>query len=121
VNWHFVLTIIYALFMFWTGLQRSIEAQAFKPNAFYFCLFVGVLSIIGAFLFRASRRWFGVGVTTLATGIALAFYVYCFVTQPEKDATIRVALAIVASIAEVCVVASAIFQTPVRVKSSSDV
>ena len=35
MNWQFVLTILYGLFMIWTGLLRGIEAQAFKPNAFF--------------------------------------------------------------------------------------
>lgn len=119
MNWHFLLTITYALFMIWTGLLRSIEAQAFKPNAFFFCLFVGVLSIIGGFLFRAERRCSAATLTAVAAGIALAFYMYCFVTQPEKDASIRVALAIVASIGQLCVLASSTLRPPDAVKSGS--
>ena len=110
MNWRFILTIIYGLFMFWTGLLRSIEAQAFKPNAFYFCLFVGLLSIIGGFLFRCETRWPAIIVSSIAAGTALAFYLNCFIVQPEKDASVRVALAIVASAGQLCVVASGWFQ-----------
>lgn len=108
MNWRFLLTIVYGLFMIWTGLLRCIEAQAFKPNAFWFCLAVGILSMLGAFLFRSGKRIPAITLTTIATGIALAFYVYCFVIQPEKDATVRVALAIVASVGELCVIGTAL-------------
>ena len=110
MNWRFNLTILYGLFMIWTGLLRSIEAQAFKPNAFYFCMVVGALSIIGAFLFRSQRRWPATIVTAIAAGTALVFYLSCFIGQPDKDASVRVALAIVASIAELCVVGTAILK-----------
>jgi len=107
MNWRFILTILYGLFMVWTGLLRSIEAQAFKPNAFYFCLVVGILSIVGGFLFRAEKYWPAIVVSTVAAGTTLAFYTNCFMVQPEKDASIRVALAIVASIGELCVIGTA--------------
>ena len=109
MNWRFILTILYSLFIFWTGLLRSIEAQAFKPNAFYFCLTVGLLAIIGGFLFRSRMQWAAVTISSIAAGIALAFYLYCFVTQPEKDASVRVALAIIASAGQLCVSATAVF------------
>ncbi len=111
MNWRFVLTICYGLFIFWTGLLRSIEAQAFKPNSFYFCLVVGLLSIIGGFLFLSERRWPATIVSSIAAGTALVFYLNCFIVQPEKDASVRVALAIVASAAELCVVATALIQS----------
>ncbi|QEG21879.1 hypothetical protein [Mariniblastus fucicola] len=107
MNWRFILTILYGLFMIWTGLLRSIEAQAFKPNAFYFCLVVGLLSVVGGFLFRAQRRWMATIVTLVASGIALTFYLSCFIGQPEKDASVRVALAIVASLGQLCVTLTA--------------
>ena len=110
MNWEFVLTIVYGLFMIWTGLLRSIEAQAFKPNAFYFCMVVGVLSIVGGFLFRADKREPAILLTLIAVGTALVFYLSCFIGQPKKDASFRVALAIVASIAELCVIGTAITQ-----------
>lgn len=111
MNWRFILTIIYALFMIWTGLLRSIEAQAFKPNAFYFCLVVGALSIVGGFLFRAEKRWPAIVIATIAAGTALVFYMNCFIVQPEKDASVRVALAIVASVGQLCVICTALFRS----------
>ena len=110
MNWRFILTIVYGLFLIWTGLLRSIEAQAFKPNAFYFCFVVGILSIVGGFLFRAGKRWPAIVLTAIAAGTALVFYMNCFIVQPEKDASVRVALAIVASVGQLCVVASGWFQ-----------
>ncbi len=111
MDWRFILTILYGLFMIWTGLLRSIEAQAFKPNAFYFCIVIGVLSIIGGFLFRAEKRWPAIIISLVATGTALAFYLNCFIAQPEQDATVRVALAIIASVAELCVIGTAIVRS----------
>jgi peptidoglycan/LPS O-acetylase OafA/YrhL len=105
----FVLTLSYGLFMIWTGLLRSIEAQAFKPNAFYFCIAIGSLAIVSAFLFRSDRKHSAVALSAIASATALIFYVGCFVGQPEKDATVRVALAIVASVAQLCVIATACF------------
>jgi peptidoglycan/LPS O-acetylase OafA/YrhL len=109
LKYPFVFSILYALFIVWTGLLRSIEAQTFKPNAFYFCLATALIAIVGAFLFRAGKKWPAVITILVATLTVLVFYVNCFITQPEQDATVRVALAIVASIGELCVVASAIF------------
>jgi uncharacterized membrane protein HdeD (DUF308 family) len=114
MDWRFILTVLYGLFMFWTGLLRSIEAQAFKPNAFFFCLVVGILSIIGGFLFRAEKRWPAIVVTAIVAGTALAFYLNCFIVQPEKDASVRVALAIVASVGQLCVIGTATSQ-PTRI------
>ena len=91
------IAIVYGLFMIWTGLYRSIEAEAFKPNAFWFCTVVGLLAIAGAYLIRF-RVAAGLILTSLAAGSAAAFYIRCFMIQPEKDATVRVALAIVASL-----------------------
>lgn len=108
MNWRFILTILYGLFMVWTGLLRSIEAQAFKPNAFYFCLVVGILSFVSGFLFRAEKRWPAMILTSIAAGTALTFYMNCFIVQPEKDASVRVALAIVASIGQLCVTGTAL-------------
>jgi uncharacterized membrane protein HdeD (DUF308 family) len=112
MDWRFILTVVYGLFMIWTGLLRSIEAQAFKPNAFFFCLVAGVLSIIGGFLFRLEKRWPAIILVSIAAGTALVFYLNCFIVQPEKDASVRVALAIVASIAELCVIGTALICSP---------
>lgn len=94
------LTVLFGLFVIWTGLLRSIEAQAFKPNAFWFCLTMGLVAISAGFFYRLDRTKLGAIVGVLAGAIVLAFYLYCFIKQPEKDANYRVALVIVASLAQ---------------------
>ena len=98
------VSILFGLFVIWTGLLRSIEAQAFKPNAFWFCLTMGLVSIAAGFLFRIHKTKIGTGVAILAGIVVLAFYLNCLIKQPEKDATVRVALAIVASIAHLSLI-----------------
>ena len=78
----------------------------FKPNAFYFCSVVALLSIVGAFLIRAGKKWGGFVVAGVATGTALAFYLWCFIMKPEQDASVRVACAIIASVGQMCVLAT---------------
>ncbi len=92
-------SIAFGLFVIWTGILRSIEAQAFKPNAFWFCFVMGLLAIAGGYLFRLERRRMAIAVAVLAGGIVLSFYVNCLVVQPEKDASYRVGLVIVAAVA----------------------
>ena len=43
-------------------------------------------------------------VALLSTVPVLSFYLHCFITQPDKDATHRVGLVIIASIAELIVI-----------------
>lgn len=98
------VSILFGLFVIWTGLLRSIEAQAFKPNAFWFCMTMGLVAISAGFLFRMGKTKIGTGVGLFAGIVVLAFYLYCLIKQPEKDATVRVGLAIVAAIAELALV-----------------
>lgn len=91
-------SIIFGLFVIWTGILRSIEARAFKPNAFWFCLTMGLLAIVGGYLFRLGRPRIATVVSALAALIVLVFYVNCLIVQPEKDANYRVGLVIVAAI-----------------------
>ena len=104
LSYRWLLTILYGLLLIWTGLQRSIEAQEFKPNAFWFCLVTGILAIAAGYAMRVERKWLGTILASLALFPVLVFYLNCFITQPEKDATYRVALAILASIGELCVI-----------------
>ena len=90
-------SIIFGLFMIWTGLHRSIEAQAFKPNAFWFCFVMGLIAIVGGYLIRL-RIAGGLILTSVAATVSASFYIRCLMIQPEKDANVRVALAIVASL-----------------------
>jgi hypothetical protein len=98
------VSILFGLFVIWTGLLRSIEAQAFKPNAFWFCLMMGLTAIAAGFLFRVGKAKLGTIVASFAGIVVLAFYLYCLIKQPEKDATYRVGLAIVAAIAELSLI-----------------
>ena len=100
--------ILYALLILSVGLWRSIEAGVFKPNAFYFCLAVSVLTITGAFMIRGCMKLVGLVLALVATATALAFYLWCFITKPEQDASIRVALAIVSSVGHLCSLATLI-------------
>ncbi len=94
------VTILFGLFVIWTGLLRCVEAQAFKPNAFYFCMTMGVIALLAGFVFRLGKEKIAIAMGAVAGAIVLAFYLYCMIVQPEKDANIRVALVIVASFAQ---------------------
>ncbi len=97
MKWLF--SILYGLLVIWTGLQSGIEAKAFKPNALFFCLVTGVAAIAAGFLFRL-EKCLAAWITALTSTIfVLGFYFTCFVEQPEKDATYRVGVVILASIA----------------------
>lgn len=96
VNW--IFAIIYGLFVIWTGLLRGIEAKAYKPNSFWFCLVMGLTCIAAGYLFRLEKKMAATIISLIAAGFVLAFYAYCFVNKPEGDATVRVGLVIVASI-----------------------
>ena len=104
MNWRSLLTILYGLLLIWIGLWRSILAQEFKPNAFYFCLVTGLVAIAGGYAYRLGQCWIGAALALLSVGTVLSFYTYCFITDPASDATYRVGLAIVASVAQICVI-----------------
>jgi uncharacterized membrane protein HdeD (DUF308 family) len=98
------LTILFGLFVIWTGLLRCIEAQAFKPNAFWFCLTMGLVAIAAGFVFRIGKTKAATILALIAGVVVLGFYLNCLIKQPEKDATYRVGLAIVASFAQIAFV-----------------
>ncbi|NND96746.1 MAG: hypothetical protein HKN47_05385 [Pirellulaceae bacterium] len=104
MNYRWLLTILYGLYVIWTGLLRTIQAGEFKPNAFWFCLVTGLIAIVAGFLYRADKNWAATIVASLAVTVVLLFYLNCFITQPDKDATYRVGLVIIASIAQLCVI-----------------
>ena len=95
-----LLTILFGLFVIWTGIFRCIQAGAFKPNAFWFCTAMGLMAIAAGFMHRINWRIAGTTLAVLSGATVLAFYAYCFVVQPEKDATVRVGMVIVASLAQ---------------------
>ena len=104
MNIRWLLMILYGLFVIWTGLARSVEAQAFKPNAFWFCLLTGLLAIAAGYALKAEKQWFGRVLALTATLIVLGYYTFAFISEPESDASTRVALVIIASIGSLCVV-----------------
>ena len=73
--------------------------MAFKPNAFFFGLVCGLMAVAAAFLFRWKLQWPAYIVSVITFVFVCGFYTYCFVIQPDKDATMRVARVILASIA----------------------
>lgn len=91
-------SILYGLFVIWTGLLSGIQAQAYKPNSFWFCLLTGLACIGAGYLFRLKKDLLGLLLGLVSSSFVLGFYLLCFVNEPEKDATIRVGLVIVASI-----------------------
>jgi len=102
VKWLF--TILYGLLTIWTGLWRSIEAQAYKPNALWFCVAMGAVAIAAGFLYRMEKHLAGMVTALVSVIFVLGFYSYCFIGQPEKDATLRVGIIILASISELVVI-----------------
>lgn len=99
-----LLTIVYGHLIIATGLLRGIEARAYKPNALWFCTVMGVLAITSGFLYRLKRTRAGAVLALVVCGVVLSFYSYCFVSQPEKDASFRVGAIILASVAQVVVI-----------------
>ncbi len=104
MNIRWLLLILYGLFVIWTGLARSVEVQGFKPNAFWFCLLTGLLAIAAGYALKAEKQWLGRLLALTATLIVLGYYTFTFISEPESDASTRVALVIIASIGSLCVV-----------------
>jgi len=102
MKWMF--TILYGLLTIWTGLQRSIEVKAYKPNALWFCLVMGIIAIAAGFLYRLEKRTLAAVTALFAVAFVLGFYFVCFVTNPEKEATYRIGVIILASLGELVVV-----------------
>ena len=98
-----LFTILYGLLTIWTGLWRGIEARAYKPNSLWFCLVMGTVAIAAGFLFRLGKDLAGKIAALVAVAFVLGFYFHSFIAQPEKDATFRVGVIILASIAELVV------------------
>lgn len=96
-RWLFMF--LYGLHLIWTGFQRGIEAQAYKPNALWFCLVMGLIAVAASFLFRAGRSVLAKRVSGFVVLLVFGFYLYCFVKAPEEDATVRVGLIMLSSIA----------------------
>jgi hypothetical protein len=102
--YRWLFTVLYGLHVIWTGLLRNIETRAYHADALWFCLTMGVIALAAAFLFRAGRTVAARVVGTFAVAVVLSFYLYCLIKVPAEDATLRVGLIILSSIAEVVVI-----------------
>ncbi len=98
------LTILFGLHIIWTGLWRNIQASAYKPNALWFCLAIGLVAIVAGFLYRKGRERSASITAFIAAAVVFSFYFKEFVTQPEEEATFRVGLIILSSIAQLVVI-----------------
>ncbi len=99
-SWRWLLSILYGMLVIWVGMWNGILQQAFKPNSFWFCLVTGLVAIAAGFLYRR-EKWILATLTGLVSGgFVLAYYLFVFVSHPEKDATWRVGIVIVASIGQ---------------------
>lgn len=101
-RWLFIL--LYALHLIWTGLLANIQAQAYKPNALWFCLILGFAALAGAYLFRLDRTTAARWITGPVIALVFGFYLYSFIKDPAVDATMRVGLILLASVAAAAVV-----------------
>jgi hypothetical protein len=99
-----ILTILYGLYIIWTGLWRNIEASAYKPNALWFCLVLGLVAIIAGFLYRMERERTAAITAFTVTTIVFSFYFREFITKPEDEANFRVGLIMLSSIAQLVVI-----------------
>lgn len=104
MRFRWLVTLLYALHLIWTGLLANIQAQAYKPNALWFCLVLGFAALAGAFLFRLDKTKAAKRVTGPVIGLVFSFYFYCFIKDPAVDATMRVGLMILSSIATAALV-----------------
>ena len=103
-DWRWLFTFAFALIVIWTGLYRCIEASAFKPNPFYFCLVTGLSVIATGFMLLLRKNETARLLGLLSAGFVLGYYLFTFVSSPENDANYRVALAIMAALVELIVV-----------------
>ena len=93
-----ITSIAFGTFVIWTGLMRCVEAQAFKPNAFWFCLVTGTIAISASQFYQMAKPVWGTVLGLASAAVVFAYYLFTFITAPEQDATVRVALVIVAAI-----------------------
>jgi hypothetical protein len=99
-----LFNVLFGLLTIWTGLWRGIEAQAYKPNALWFCMVTGLIAVAAGYLYRLDKRVPAAIAGGSAGTVVLLFYLHSFITNPEGDATFRVALIIVGAIGQLVVV-----------------
>ena len=85
-------------------MWRGIDAAAYKPNALWFCLVLGLVSIGAAFCYRLGKDRVATIAASFAAIVVFIFYFREFITSPEKEANFRVGLIILSSIAQLVVV-----------------
>ena len=95
---------LYGLLIIRTGLLRGIEAKLYKPNSLWFCAVMGIIAIVAAAMYRLERRKLAATLLLVSASIVLAFYLQCFITKPQGDATIRVGRAMLGSVAMIAIV-----------------
>lgn len=100
-----LLCLFYGHLIIAVGLLRGIEARAYKPKALWFCLAMGGLAIAAGFFYRLEKRLPAAVLGAFAGLVTLAYYLTVFTIKAEEDASLRVGVAILASLAQLCVVA----------------
>lgn len=103
-DWRWLFTFVFALLVLWTGLWRCIEVREFKPNAFFFCLVMSLLSMLAGFFYWQRKDKLGMVFGAVTAAMVLGYYLFAFTTEPEKDATYRVGLIIIAATAQLIAV-----------------
>ncbi len=93
----------FGLIILGVGLMASVDAREFKANAFGFCAVNGLLSLLGSYCFRRGWGGWALGLSTMAGLFVLGYYLFTFINAPEQDANLRVALAILSSIATLAI------------------
>lgn len=104
MNHRVIFTLLFGFHVIWTGLWRNIQAAAYKPNALWFCLILGLVAIVAGFLYRKRLERAASITAFCAAAVVLGFYFKEFVTQPAEEANFRVGLIILSSIAQLVVI-----------------
>ena len=103
MNFKITFTLLYSLHLIATALINCIQAQELKMNALGFCTTMAVIIIAGAVVYQLGKRCVGTIVISVATALVLGFYVFSFLSAPDKDANWRIGAIILSSIAELMV------------------
>ena len=99
-----IFTILFGFHVIWTGLWRNIQAAAYKPNALWFCLIIGLVAIVAGFLYRKGLERTASITAFCVAAIVFGFYFKEFITKAEQEANFRVGAIILSSIAQLVVV-----------------
>ena len=86
MNHRDIFTILFGLHVIWTGLWRNIQAAAYKPNALWFCLVLGLATIVAGFLYRKKLDRAASITAFCAAALVFGFYFREFATKPAAEA-----------------------------------